>query len=397
MHRSPAPWRRLLSSGALLTTCGLVGYLAITGAGAQSASASVHAVKKTTTTTRRTTTTKPPSTTTTTKPPVTTTTTSTTLPPVVSSYVIPLRGIDLDDYADGTSIAALTPEAATTMNYIKSLGANSVSIAFPIYTASLTSNTISLGATTPTPADLNVLIAAAKTNGLSVALRPLLNETNLRPAWRGVLAPSNRALWFTNYLKVMSPYLALAQADKVPTFQVMSELESLNGDVHVKALLAGAAKIYKGNLQIVSSWGKTGMIATAPASFAVDNYLPVKVPPTAPVSYLVTGLTSYLKQFKWPVPATKVNFAEVGISAQDNAYYFPSVSTLFAGNTVLNPQVQVNWFKANCAVVRTNKMLGISFWAIDFPGSPTAPATLANPSRFSPQAAQEISYCFSGR
>src|SRR5258708_5649891 len=92
----------------------------------------------------------------------------------------PQRGIDIDWYdgnlGPGNTIANESPGF---VNYVKGLGANWLSITFPLYEASRTSSVVVRRSATPSPADLSILIKDAQAAGLSVVLRPLLESSNL--------------------------------------------------------------------------------------------------------------------------------------------------------------------------------------------------------------------------
>ena len=323
-----------------------------------------------------------------------------TTKPHAAVYNIPQKGIDLIDY-DKTSLsdADVATNAAQTMSYIRSLGANSVSIAFPIFISGVKGSVFSTGYGTPSIARLEFVVKAAKTAGLGVSLRPLIDEKNIRPAWRGLLAPTNLTTWFANYGSFLAPYLTMAQKNKVAVFQISNELQSMNSNTKWKTLMTNAAKIFKGELQFTSTFWSQGMNTWPPATFGLDAYTGVNVPPTASVPTLLTAITGVLKKYKLPVATGNVSMTEVGIMAQNGAYLTPSAVSLFGPPSpqALNPAIQANWFTAYCQMVRANKMRGIFFWTIVFPGVASAPADLLNPARFTPAGVTAIKNCFAGK
>lgn len=315
-------------------------------------------------------------------------------------YTIPQRGMNITFYDSGAlSDSELKSNARQTMKYIKSLGGNYVSISFPLFTDSVTSNTVQAGYSTPTPARLALVVNEGRAQGLSVAVRPLIDEKALRPKWRGVLAPSNLTTWFARYSSSIAPYLTMSQANKVSMFQISNELQSMNDKVQWKALLANAQKTFKGTFQFTSTYWPTGMKTYAPASFGLDAYTGVNIAPTGSVASLTTAFNKILHQYKLPAAIPAITVTEVGIMAQSGAYQTPSQVTLFGppAPQVLNPSIQANWFTAHCQLVRTNKMRGLFFWALTFPGDPAAAADYLHPARFTPAAVTAIRNCFTGK
>ena len=86
--------------------------------------------------------------------------------------------------------------AKNTINGYHSLGANSIALAFPLYTDSMTSNNIyaklvcnDSAFQSPSAALLGQIVQLAHAAGLRVLLRPLLDQTNLQQMnhanWRG--------------------------------------------------------------------------------------------------------------------------------------------------------------------------------------------------------------------
>ena len=114
------------------------------------------------------------------------------------------------------------------MAYIKSLQANSVSISFPFFMAGPSSSAVYAKNTTPSPAQLAVLVNNAEAAGLYVSIRPLLDESTLgrsRVHW----SPDDPAAWFVSYQRFLLPYAAMAQREKVPEFIVGTELSKIRG------------------------------------------------------------------------------------------------------------------------------------------------------------------------
>ena len=273
--------------------------------------------------------------------------------------------------------AGLIKTAQTQMAAFRSLGANAVALAFPIYVDSVTSGTVVSGCAasppapyiqmTPSPVPLAAVADVAHAAGLAVRLRPLIDETNFNKTpgiWRGVLQPSNRATWFKSYTKVIMPYVTMAQAHGVEHFTLASELDSLASDPAWWRIIAKVKQNYSGDLTNTANWGTPlGQIPKPGTSFGLDAYLGLN--PTT------TGITdsSTVKQLyrAWlttepagPVPLHDTVIDEVGISSSNGAYSKPW--TWRFPESAFNPTIQANWFAMICKVVKTQRMAGMYFW-----------------------------------
>ena len=105
-------------------------------------------------------------------PPATTSGSSGTAakPPPVPRVVSPWRpgrfqtGIQLYWHTSGT-VSQMGQDAARSLNYIVSLGANSVGITFPIYTDGVEPTRAYAGDATPSRESISIVLAAAKARG----------------------------------------------------------------------------------------------------------------------------------------------------------------------------------------------------------------------------------------
>jgi hypothetical protein len=310
------------------------------------------------------------------------------------------------------SPAVWQANATNEMNGIKSLGANSVAIAFPFYTTGLTANSVfaankcpgsadpdpSLAPQSPTPAQLSVLVQTAQNLGLQVLLRPQLNEVDLRPKWRGVIAPTNLSAWFSSYQSVLTPYLQMAQTDKVARFDISVELSSLGAAPQWASTINLAKKLYGGQVVFDGDWvgsdGGIGMVPHPQTSFALDTYpkLP-KATPSYSVSQLLWQWNGVLLFDSFPLPGPDITIDEVGIPAEDGAYANPST---FSGGT-FNQAIQANWFAAACDFVKTHKLEGIYFWGPQFAynfGKLITKPDPSQPTEMQPQSQAAIKACF---
>jgi len=284
--------------------------------------------------------------------------------------------VTYSDCSNPGATAGLVRTAQTQMAAFRSLGANAVALAFPIYVDSVTSSTVVSGCATstapykqatPSPDQPAAIADVAHAAGLAVRLRPLIDETNINTTpgiWRGVLQPSDRSAWFRSYSKVIMPYITMAQAHGIEHFTLSSELDSLASDPAWWRIIAKVKQNYSGDLTNTANWGTTlGQIPKPGTSFGLDAYLGLN--PTT------TGITdsSTVKQLyrAWlttepagPVPLHDTVIDEVGISSSNGAYKAPY--TWRFPESAFNPTIQANWFAMICKVVKTQRMAGMYFW-----------------------------------
>ncbi len=323
----------------------------------------------------------------------------------------PQYGIDVYAPDNCASSSVWQSEATNTMEGFKSLGANSVGITFPIYTADWNSNSVftadlcnepsatPVPLQTPSPGRVAVLVHAAQLAGLHVLLRPEIQESNLYLTghWRGTLAPTDKTAWFQSYQSVLQPYLQMAQANGVTRFSIAIELVSLgSSSTQWKATIAGAQQLYKGQLVFAASWEAGYGVSYANTAAAEDAYPDLTQAGSSwSVSQLLAAWNANLKTVHFPVAATSETIDEVGILALDGAYGLPCCYS--APNEVFNQNIQANWFTAACNFVKTNKLTGIYFWgpflAFNSGNLLTQPNS-SSPAELQPAGQAAIRACF---
>lgn len=261
-------------------------------------------------------------------------------------------GIDFDFYwyKNMNVPQAVTADAV----YAKSLGANAVSIAFPLCACG---STAAAGPDTPPPAALRQAISAARSAGLAVYLRPLVSEGDVgrsRVQWR----PASLGEWFRSYQAFLLPYARLAQHEGVAGFYVGTELSQFAHSGNWAALDAALRRVYHGQLYYSANWSDADEHALAgsggpPATVAVDAYQPMPVPPD--------GFGVSWQDWTRGLPPGTV-LSEVGIltraGAQDAPYSWAPSDAPF------DPRVQPAWFAAACRAVQAGHLGGIYFWSI---------------------------------
>jgi hypothetical protein len=302
--------------------------------------------------------------------------------------------------------------ATTEVSQYKALHANAIAIAFPLYTPSLTSNSVVAMTScsdptqqSPTADIIGDVVKIAHHAGLSVLLRPLVDQQNLYAqnpqAWRGVLNPSDVSLWFKNYLATLRPYFLMAQTDHVEHFAIQSELNSLADLPNWTSAIQQSHAVYTGNIVFDYSWDTPTVKKPRPGTtLAIDAYPKVTAPITDTVAQLVAQWNHLLTtRAYYKVPTlNKVTIDEIGIAAQDGAYAQPYKGQLVPTSSYpFNQTIQVNWFSAACSFMKQHKMKGIYYWGPWMSTNAGAMLTAPNPnkpSNIQPQAQAAIKRCF---
>ncbi|MEY9909164.1 hypothetical protein ABIA35_005399 [Catenulispora sp. MAP12-49] len=305
-------------------------------------------------------------------------------------------GINLYWHTIGSN-AVVDATAGRLLNYVVGLGANSVAIAFPIFTDGVHPTRVyGTSGITPSPAQLGRIIAAAKARGLRVMVRPLLDEANLLPsgAWRGSIAPPNVDGWFASYRAFLDPYFAVAKAQDAEEFVVGTELDAfINSATQWRQVVADGQARFGGLITYASTWNTWdhAQVPSAVPGVGVDAYPPVHLPDSATVDQLSAAWTAWLKNRPASVLA-QTAIQELGIPAQAGVYANPGA---WGGATAaIEPQVQVNWFTAACDSARALHMRGLYFWMLDSNAN-TANAASYPSGSFIGRGDSAIKTCFS--
>jgi hypothetical protein len=327
-------------------------------------------------------------------------------PHTTPSYVYGMSTYVAYNCQDPTTWSTDATNLATSF---ASIGVKSVGLAFPYYTDDISSNSTYFQSTcgtnyqSPSPDQLAVIVAAAHAAGLSVFLRPTMDQKALQAEnplyWHGAITPSNVSLWFANYLTALTPYLEMAQSDHVESFAIASELSSMNKYSNWNSFITAVKKIYTGNVVITDSWSSNGnIIPYAGASLGIDTYRPVSAALGSwSPAQLLAGWDTLLKTTV-PVPKnTAITMDEVGIVAQSGAYQGPNGADYPLAGHPFSQLVQVNWFTMACAFMKEHAFKGIYFWGPSFSnnagGLPTAP-DMGSLTDIQPQAQVAIKNCF---
>lgn len=331
-----------------------------------------------------------------------------TVPHAAPKYVY---GVDTYVLYNCVSQTQIDGWARTEALQFKKLGANTIGIGFPIYTSSITSNTVYASSVcgnqsdqTPPASILGSIVKTDEAVGLKVLLRPLIDNTNLYEEsphdWRGILAPTNINAWMNSYLSTLRPYLQMAQQDKVSYFALQTELDSLTHDSNWKAAVSLCKLLYKGTLVWDYSWQSAeSKVTLSGTSFAIDAYPKLtQLTPTSTVTQITKAWTALLRTKGYHLPSVSATtIDEIGIAAQDGAYANPSDTAFPLTTHPFNQKIQANWFSAACSFVKKNHLKGLFYWGpflTTNAGNLLTVGDTHSPSDIQPLAQTAIKSCF---
>ena len=308
--------------------------------------------------------------------------------------------------------AQINQWATTTVAQYKALGANSIAIAIPLYTDSITSNSVyakddctTFAYQSPPPSVVAQVVDVAHAAGLQVLFRPLIDQKNLFTEgpndWRGVIAPTDLSAWFASYLTTLRPYLIMAQAHNVEHFVLETELNSIASASYWSTAIALSRRLYHGDLVWNYSWDTPVTKITRPqTSLGIDAYPKVmNLPDTATVPQLVYGWNHLLRSRSYyvvpKISATTID--EIGIPAQRGAFPQPYMGSLPPATNPFDQTIQARWFTAACDFMKQHQMRGIYYWGpwLGFnSGSMLTQPTPSEPTNIQPLAQAAIKKCF---
>lgn len=292
-------------------------------------------------------------------------------------------GIGVDWYASPGEDVTL--QAAETVAYVNSLHANAISISFPFFMEGPNSTQFLSKPSTPTPAQLSILVKDARRFGMTVSLRPLLANGSLangshhmsRTRWK----PVNEAAWFSSYQRFLRPYLVLAKREGVAEFIVGTEFSQFDTAPGWRALSNWARGLYHGTLACAANFSNVPRSICGGITETVDAYPPVKH------GSFLAGWEHYDKTLRKGTALT-----EVGIAAAPEAPTAPFQYRWPVSKP--DPNVQARWFRAACYAAEHEHLTGIYFWSIGM-GAPSDPPTVADQLSWTGSAgAGAIASCF---
>ncbi|MHC5905945.1 glycoside hydrolase family 113 [Streptomyces sp. S6] len=298
----------------------------------------------------------------------------------------------------GETDASVRVASVRLVNYMVGKHMNAISVTFPFATGGPTSSRVGAAPGTPSVRHLGMLLDTAARAGLRITLRPLLDERNLVAqdplAWRGSLAPADRAAWFRSYEAFLAPYLTLAARHRANTFVLGAELTSLEDDPRWRSVVAAARKAFPGELSYDANWDDyvARRVPVPVDHLGIDAYFSLAhLGDDASAAQIAEGRQRWLDR-KSTGNLPRIVLSEVGIVAASGAYRHPAD---WSGGGKTDTTVQRRWFEAACRVAKDRDMAGLYWWNLDFHADPGAGTPAGARASFLGRPAEDvIASCF---
>jgi len=271
------------------------------------------------------------------------------------------------------------------MKKIAAIGFNTVM--FPAYVTQ--KNVSSLEVAPPGEKYLKSLeqgIDAARGAGLKVSMTAFLLVGD--GAWRGTIMPVQYKKWTVSYIDAITPHLKLAAREKIESFCIGSEMESMKKKADVwRHVIQKAREIYKGPLGFNTNWWSGATDAAVVLNqmgwlvsldfIGVSGYFeltksdsPTRVELAAAWSGDAHG-QNVLKDFaslKNKFPNQKLYLWEIGYRSQDGTNKSP---WNWGREAQEDPAEQADCFAAFLSVFHGSALDGFSIWALNPELKPT--------------------------
>lgn len=268
--------------------------------------------------------------------------------------------------------------------YLAERGVNALSLTFPIFTDSVTSNRVFTTERTPSDDELRFAISQAHRMGFTVFLRPLLDEDVLHPNdWRGALRPSSIPTWFGNYTDLMLHYARLAEEEKVEMLSLGVELVSLatSQPEEWRSLIAKVREVYAGQVTYSANWDEVSRVTFWGDMdvIAIDAFFDLDVSDSPSVEELVSAWSRETHagppldviqsvHDTWGKP---VILAEFGMAAKAGAEKHPWEAAGDFPATEQDLTAQANYYRAGFIATDKPFIQGCYVWAVTLSDDPT--------------------------
>ncbi|MCM3067541.1 hypothetical protein M3568_14210 [Priestia flexa] len=262
-------------------------------------------------------------------------------------------------------------EARNVFEHLRSLGINSVAINFPFYQSDWQANEVFTSPEhTPTNTELRQIINIAHDSGLSVTIRPIMDEQVFIPSgrWRGQIKPSDPDSWFESYQALLLEYAVLAESTNAKALNIGTELTSMqhnNQDKWIE-LIENVRHIYKGELLYSFNYDVIQEISSIEFvrlldHIGVDAYFTLDLPDNASADMLQEEWTKRINHLDKTLSQFSIIVTEVGVLPIGGAYRTPYAWSIPDGT--YDPQVQVDYYEATYHTWKP-RSYGIYWWVV---------------------------------
>lgn len=262
-------------------------------------------------------------------------------------------------------------EAKKVFEQLRSLGINSVAINFPFYQTSLQANQVTTSPiNTPTIPELQEVIEKAHDVGLSVMLRPIMDEQIFLSSnrWRGQIKPEDPDAWFDSYQALLLTYAKLAQSTNIKLLNIGTELNSMQNHYNDRwvEIIEHVRYVYKGELMYSFNWDTVDEISSNEFvklldHVGIDIYFPLNIPDGASVEMLEKAWNEQINPFNDKLGHESIVVTEAGIIPVAGAYRTPYAWSINDGK--FDQQAQANYYEATYNVWKP-MIQGVYWWNV---------------------------------
>ena len=268
----------------------------------------------------------------------------------------------------------LSPDSKASIADLGNTGANWSALISTWYMDTPNSTAIAPDSVkTPLDAGVQTAIGDLHARGLKVMLKPQVDVQD--GTWRGQIAPSDIAAWFTSYRAFITGYASMAQAAGVEMFCVGTELKTLSGAANLAewtTTIAAIRSVYSGPLVYAANANVEGDEYSTVAFWnlldmaGVDVYTPLTNSSSPSVSDLVAAWRhdsqneDYVQILRdWQATVGRpVIFTEIGYQSAQGANITPNADP----STVPDQQAQADCYEAAFEVWSQEPWLKGMFW-----------------------------------
>lgn len=286
-----------------------------------------------------------------------------------------------------------------TLNRLVTIGANSVSLGFPIFQENWTSSELWVDEDiTLSENNIRTFIRKAHERELTVMIRPLLDEKTLYQdgQWRGSIQPKDIDAWFESYSNILLEYARICEEEKVDILNIGAELSSLEPETEKWLnLIKEVRSIFSGQLTYSANWhnvfDEDVQFWSELDFISIDAFFPLNVSEEATKEELFFAWQPWIEKTKelkgqYNIP---IVFTEVGTVSQAGSYREP---WRWEHNTDIDLNAQYIYYLATCQAL-DEIVDGIYWWyaGLDFPQDPEMDIGF---SPFGKPAEKAIMQCF---
>ncbi len=258
----------------------------------------------------------------------------------ISIYVLPAKGMNMPavqyplfqkgmSYVTWSKDAFMSPSSDKSIKAMADAGITSVSIVVTWYQQKYNSLDIERTDRTPSDESLKHVIKKAHEYGMSVMLKPhidLISDDGNTRSDIGFNSEEKWSEWFSNYLKFITYYAALANDEGVEFLCIGTELTfaTTKTSYWKDIILPEIKKVFRGHLMYAANWDEYDNVKFWDALdyVGIDAYFPLANKNNPSIDELRQGWKKWLgdieefqRKVKKPVVFTECGYASSGSAA----------------------------------------------------------------------------------